>query len=421
MSTLPETSSTPARNPLVPAVLIGLSAMFLFCGYEFIRSTGSTLFKQTYTMKGLPYVMAIMPFGVLGMLYVYGRLLTRFGPRRTLLLTSLISVAGIVACHALIVQGQDWARGALYIHREAYVILVVEQYWSFLNSTLDKKHARWLNGPICGIGSIGSFAGGKMLAAYSPSFDVETMLLIGAALTVPAVIFSDIAYRVCGEPTARREEPHARGSLGLSLFKKRSMLLLLLIVVIATQVISTSMEVAWQGKMQQDIPDPKLQNAYSGNVFADISIAAAIGQFVLAPLSLWLLPNWGVHLALPLLNLSALIYAGSKDTLSGFGFAYQTFKTIDYSLFRAAKELLYIPLSFDERYRAKELIDVWGYRFSKGATSALIALLGLTLAPTLNVSIGIGAAAVWMVVMATLLWNERKTHSSDDVGSSPRP
>ena len=42
--------------------------------------------------------------------------------------------------------------------------------------------------------------------------------------------------------------------------------------------------------------------------------------------------------------------------------AFFLFKAFDYSIFRAAKEVLYVPLSFDERYRAKEIIDVLGYR-----------------------------------------------------------
>ena len=60
------------------------------------------------------------------------------------------------------------------------------------------------------------------------------------------------------------------------------------------------------------------------------------------------------------------------DASASAGLAYMAFKVIDYSVFRAAKELLYIPLSFDRRYRAKELIDVFGYRFGKGGMSLLV-------------------------------------------------
>ena len=47
----------------------------------------------------------------------------------------------------------------------------------------------------------------------------------------------------------------------------------------------------------------------------------------------------------------------------------------DYSLFRASKELIYLPLSFSARYRAKEFIDVFGYRTGKGGSSLVV--LGL--------------------------------------------
>jgi ATP/ADP translocase len=54
------------------------------------------------------------------------------------------------------------------------------------------------------------------------------------------------------------------------------------------------------------------------------------------------------------------------------------FKTLDYSLFRGAKELVYLPLSFDGRYRTKELIDVFGYRSGKAVSSLGIAALQKT-------------------------------------------
>ena len=72
---------------------------------------------------------------------------------------------------------------------------------------------------------------------------------------------------------------------------------------------------------------------------------------------------------------------------------------MDYSIFRGAKELLYIPLSYDAKYRAKELIDVFAYRFGKGAAS-LIALffgrfsaLGTAIYPALGVLTGV----IWLV------------------------
>jgi AAA family ATP:ADP antiporter len=82
------------------------------------------------------------------------------------------------------------------------------------------------------------------------------------------------------------------------------------------------------------------------------------------------------------------------------GTAFVLFKAFDYSLFRAAKEILYIPLSFDERYRAKEFIDVFGYRCSKGGISLFAALgqrLGLIVEATYG-ALALMASALWVVL-----------------------
>jgi AAA family ATP:ADP antiporter len=79
--------------------------------------------------------------------------------------------------------------------------------------------------------------------------------------------------------------------------------------------------------------------------------------------------------------------------------AYLFFKTMDYSLFRAAKEVLYIPFPFDVRYRAKELIDAWGYRFGKGGASLAIAFLqSLKVSVTIPLlaTVGVASAGVWL-------------------------
>ena len=56
-------------------------------------------------------------------------------------------------------------------------------------------------------------------------------------------------------------------------------------------------------------------------------------------------------------------------------FVFAAFKSIDFSLFNVTKEMLYIPLKTDERFRAKSVIDVFAYRTCKAF--AAIAILAL--------------------------------------------
>ena len=87
--------------------------------------------------------------------------------------------------------------------------------------------------------------------------------------------------------------------------------------------------------------------------------------------------------------------------------AYFLFKAFDYSIFRAAKELLYVPLGFDERYRAKEVIDVFGYRTGKGGSSVMIVLLQKAGVVMNNyyLAIGFAMAVLWLALVFPLTRN----------------
>jgi ATP:ADP antiporter, AAA family len=68
-------------------------------------------------------------------------------------------------------------------------------------------------------------------------------------------------------------------------------------------------------------------------------------------------------------------------------------KGVDYSLFKASKEMLYIPLSADERTRGKAIVDIVGYRVAKGAVSLVLLALG---------SVAIGAPSSWALGLVVL-------------------
>jgi len=70
-------------------------------------------------------------------------------------------------------------------------------------------------------------------------------------------------------------------------------------------------------------------------------------------------------------------------------------KAFDYSLFRAAKEILYIPLGRAERTQGKAFVDMMSYRMAKGATSLM--LLGL-------VALGQPQAALWLTLACIGVW-----------------
>ena len=381
------------------------SASALLCGYEFIRSASNTLFKAAYGPENLTVVMASVPVGVILAVIFYGRLLSRIGPRRSLLVTMLLSALAIGGCYLAVRSGSKLATGVLYVVREVYVVLLIEQYWSFVNSSLSETSAKKLEGLLLGIATLGAIAGGLLVGALAEPLGTETMLLFAAGSMVPAALLSDLAYARSGEPRpAPQEEGGRSGHLGLKLFKANRLLPTLLGLVIATQVVSTALSLNFQTILYDVIPENDAQTAYSGRFYAKLNSAALFLQFVVAPFVLRLVPVRVIHAIIPLIHIGACAAFIALPSLAAAGLALLLFKAFDYSIFRIAKEILYIPLSFDARYRAKQIIDFAGYRFSKGGTGGFIKLaemLGLAVAGA-YAHIALLAAGAWLALIFPL-------------------
>jgi AAA family ATP:ADP antiporter len=385
---------------------IGGAAAFLLFGYEFVRSVSTSLFIGAYGAKHLPVVMALGPVGTILIVYMYGFLLSRLGPERALLATSAISAVVIVLCYVALRQGFALAAGVLYVFREAYIVVLVEQYWSFINSTFQTTEARKVNGPITGLGSAGAVLGGLTVSLYAKQLGSETLLLFAAGSLIPAGILSWLAYTSAGEPKPTPEEAGGRqGHLALGLFARSPYLIYLACLIATTQVVSTVLDLRFSGLVEAAMPLKDARTAYLGGFYAKLNVASFLMQFMATPLLLRAVALPVLHGAIPLVHMVACLFLLFRPSLTSGALAYSVFKVLDYSVFRAAKEMFYIPLSFDARYRAKSVIDAFGYRFAKGGASMLLGVAGKffdKLPGALYPALALVASAVWLPLVLRL-------------------
>ncbi len=392
------------------AAFMAVSAMCTLAGYEFIRSASTVLFKSAWGAERLPLVMAAMPVVVFLGVALYGWILSRLGPRRTLLVTSLGSALVILACYLVVLTGNRFITPVLFLVKEFYIVLLIEQYWSYINSSLRPETARKVNGPITGIAGLGGAIGGSLVGFYAESLGTETMILLAALTLVPAALLSNMAYQRFGEPDVPvNAEGDRHHYMGWQWFRRNPTLLCLLTIVVATQVIAAVLEFRFQTLLSTEFAgQPDRETAFQGRFWGTLSTSVLLLQFVIAPLLLsWLALRW-VHLLLPLIHLVAITVAILDPGVLTVGLAFFLFKAFDYSIFRAAKELIYIPLGFDERYRAKEVIDVFGYRSGKGGSSVAIVLLqkaGIVM-NNYYLAIALAVATIWLALIFPLTRKE---------------
>jgi ATP/ADP translocase len=81
------------------------------------------------------------------------------------------------------------------------------------------------------------------------------------------------------------------------------------------------------------------------------------------------------HFFIPLILFAVAIGQWMVPSFAMAVIAYGFTKSIDYSLFGVLREMLFLPLKLDEKYRAKAVIDIFAHRTSKAFASFL--LLGI--------------------------------------------
>jgi AAA family ATP:ADP antiporter len=283
----------------------------------------------------------------------------------------------IFCCYLVVLTGSKLITPVLFLIKEFYIVLLIEQYWSYINSSLTPATAKKVNGPITGIAGLGSVIGGYLVGVFAVPLGTETMILLAAISLLPAALVSNLTYVKHGEPPVPvATEGAGHHYMGWQLFRANPTLLSLLAIVMSAQVVAAVLDLRFQILLSHEFGGmPDKETAFQGRFWSGVSSAGLALQFVIAPLLLSFVAIRWVHLMLPMIHMAAITMAILDPGVFTVGLAFFLFKAFDYSIFRAAKELLYIPLGFDERYRAKEVIDVLGYRTGKGGSAIIFALL----------------------------------------------
>ena len=394
------------REDLKAALPMAFSAFFLLAGYAFFRPSANSLFKEVFGAERLPMAMGFGVLGVLLAVWLYARVLSWGGPRKTFAISCGASAALILLHYLGLSMGLPWLVFTGYMLKEAYIVLIIEQYWSFLNSRITSSNARKLFGAVLGISSIGSILGSQVSARVVVDLGSEKMMLFAAGLTLIAALLAEFGFRLAGEPVYQREPKKGfQDTLALKLFRSNPVLKYIFLVIVLTQVFSAVTELRFQSILESSFASTELQNQYENRFWSWVETVGLLLNFVVAPVLLSVLSLRFLHYLFPLLHLGSAAAVLLYPTIETVTLSLLVFKCTDYSLFRAAKEMLYIPFSFDARYRAKEVIDVFGYRAGKGAISFTIAgaqgILGVALS-SVYTWIALAAAATWCALVAPL-------------------
>lgn len=362
--------------------------MICFCigsEYAITRPASNGIFLTAYSAEFIPWVwIATVPFNLL-IVYLYNRFLPKMGPLKMVVTMASFAIGINLFCSWILPHHPKWIF-LHYVWKDIYILFMFKQLWSMIHTTIAPQRSKYLYGIIFGMGTVGSLAGSLISGFFAKDIGSENLFLFTAPIYgfliycyTKAMKYSPVNQ--VSYPSETDKNLVSQG--GVSMIFQNKLLISILCLVIFMQVSVALVEYQFNTRLEMQIFEKDLRTEYCGRIFGLTSFLSAIFQFI----GSFLLVHWmGVrqsHLLIPL-----LLFINSLAALMIPGFALVTFsfilvKSIDFSLFGVIKEMLYIPLKVDEKYRAKAVIDVFAYRSSKALVS--LAILGLQIFATTSV------------------------------------
>ncbi len=388
----PEAAERRLRNLRVGG--LSLIGFFMMMGYSMARPAVESLFLAAHGHEALPYgylsVVVVMGISVV----VYNRFVGRVSLPKLYTAASLIAAALLAALQGAIALELPGAHLLLYAWKDVYMVVQVEIFYSYCATVFAIGTARWVYGFFGVIGSLGGLVGNLGVGPLARTLGSAGSLW----LLVPMLLAGAAAALWLGQHAAEAQVPAAalrpRISEAWRVVRQSRWLLLIMALVALTQTAITLIDFSFNQAVQEAVPNTDERTAVIGQIYAAVSV----GTFVLNALTGPILRLAGVPatlLSIPFLLASAVV---SFLVMPAFAVAAAlkiASKCFDYTVFRSAKEILYIPLSLPEKTAGKSIVDMLTYRTAKGAASVL--LLGLS-------AVGLSTWALGATLVVISLW-----------------
>jgi AAA family ATP:ADP antiporter len=289
----------------------------------------------------------------------------------------------------LLPKGWVWVPVVYWMWANVFVVVTITQFWMVVNDIFNPREAKRLIGFFGSGGILGGIAGGMLAAFFARQNETHELLIFILALLVICVfaeraIFiwqkkaTGLAFEGAQKPPSKRKDIEQAGfKVCFDTVRKDGYLKLLAAVVILTGIVATFID--WQSK---NIIAEKITSnraSFFGKFNAGLLVFSFLFQILMTSN---LVKRFGIRL--PLLIYPAILILCSLG-IAAWPFLFFAItikgsdKSLSYSVNQSARELLYIPVSPEKKYKAKTFIDMFLNRFSKtGGAMILLVIFYLT-------------------------------------------
>jgi AAA family ATP:ADP antiporter len=420
------------RAQEVRAIFWSFSYFFaLLCSYYIVRPMRDEM-GIAGGVENLQWLFSGTFVAMLAAVPLFGWVSSRFPRRRFLPYVYYFFIAMLLVFFALFRSDMThaWVARAFFIWVSIFNLFVVSVFWSFMADLFSNEQAKRLFGFIAAGGTVGALVGPVLTTGLAIPLGPSNLLLVSACFLLWAVFCVNRLISNCkhGQDSgamntavsANVEQAIGGGVFtGIQLVARSPYLLGICGLMLLFTTLATFLYFQQAQIIRDHFSDPAERTA----VFAAMDLAVNTLTIVIQIFFTGRLVKWlglAVTLALiPLLLGVGFAVLGSAPVLSVLLVVQVIRRAGNYAIMRPAREMLYVVLGREEKYKAKNFIDTVVYRAGDAASAWVYAglrAMGFSLGSIAWLAVPV--AAIWAWLAYTLGKRQGAIAASADANAS---
>jgi len=265
-----------------------------------------------------------------------------------------------------------WLSMIYWLWSEIFMITSVTQFWILINDIYNPRQARRLVGFLVSGGLLGGIIGSLLASFLAKTVGTENLLLICPLFLIFCLFIVLYVHRL--SQLGKKEEVKVLGEKkekvgyfkSFQLLRKNRHLVFLSGMMMAAIVVATLIDFQFNYVIEKTLPVKDARTAFLGRFFFILLIFSSLLHILLTG---YILKNLGLRIAL--LITPAILLVGSVSVLFLPMFLWAVLikgadKGLSHSLSQSVRELLYIPIPPEIKYKAKVFIDMFVNKLAEG-------------------------------------------------------
>jgi AAA family ATP:ADP antiporter len=396
-------------------LLMLVNIFLLLVCYSIIKTVREPLILLGGGAKARSYSAAGQALVLMGFVPLYSWFASRVDRAKLLIGVSLFFILNIELFAVAAAAGVPFVGVAFFIWVGVFNMSLVAQFWSYANDIYSKEAGDRLF-PIIVIGMTAGAPLGSLIAGrlFGLGFSPQIILQISAVLLVISVLlYLTINRGVIHQAHAATEAIAPGGAFALVFrswyLRMIALLMILLNVVNTTGEYLVAQLVTNQAGALAAANAGFNATAYIGSFYGSyqfwVNVTALALQAFVASRLVKYQGLRGVLLALPLIALGGYAVIAAGVTFAVVRWIKTVENATDYSIMNTARQMLWLPTSRAEKYKAKQAIDTFFVRSGDLLSAAIVfvgaSVLRLSIANFALVNVAI--VLVWLAVVRIIL------------------